>query len=130
MRDDQMMCGVDGDLDIVADDAGAAPARRHRAGIRISQRYLLIRSSEHLLLENLKKLHLLLQLCNLLSQAAHLGLEGFGLFLPISGVELLQIRATLSSICAMRRSILARVKFLSRLLTALNLLPSMRRWLA
>ena len=32
--------------------------------------------------------------------------------------------ATLSSICAMRRSILARVKFLSRLFTALNLLPS------
>jgi hypothetical protein len=33
-------------------------------------------------------------------------------------------RATLSSICAIRRSILARVKFLSRLFTALNLLPS------
>ena len=29
-----------------------------------------------------------------------------------------------SSICAIRRSILARVKFLSRLFTALNLLPS------
>jgi hypothetical protein len=37
----------------------------------------------------------------------------------------LRYRATLSSSCARRRSTLARVKFLSRLLTALNLLPSM-----
>jgi len=35
----------------------------------------------------------------------------------------LRYRATLSSICAKRRSIFARVKFLSRLLTFLNLLP-------
>ena len=31
MRDDQMMLGVDGDLDVVAHDAGAAAAGRHRA---------------------------------------------------------------------------------------------------
>ena len=37
----------------------------------------------------------------------------------------LRYRATLSFICASRRSIFARVKFLSRVLTALNLLPSM-----
>jgi hypothetical protein len=53
MGDDQMMYGVDGDLDIVADDTGASTARRHRAGIGIGQRYLLIRSGEHLHLENL-----------------------------------------------------------------------------
>ena len=35
MRDDQMMCGVDGDLDVIADDTGASTAGRHRAGIRI-----------------------------------------------------------------------------------------------
>src|SRR3981081_3735219 len=37
----------------------------------------------------------------------------------------LRYRATLSSSCARRRSTLARVKFRSRLFTALNLLPSM-----
>jgi hypothetical protein len=31
MRDNQMICGVDGDLNVVADNTGAAPARRHRA---------------------------------------------------------------------------------------------------
>jgi hypothetical protein len=41
------MLGFDSDLDIAANDAGAAAARRHRAGIRISQRYLLVRGSEH-----------------------------------------------------------------------------------
>src|SRR5439155_5529978 len=61
------------------------------AGIRIAQRYLLVRSSEHLRLENLKKLHLLLQLRNLLLQTARLGLERLGRLLPVGGVELLQI---------------------------------------
>jgi hypothetical protein len=40
MRDDQMMLGVDGDLEVVAYDARASAARRHRTGIRIGQRYL------------------------------------------------------------------------------------------
>src|SRR5437763_1951324 len=40
MRDDHMMLGVDGDLEVVAYDARASAARRHRTGIRIGQRYL------------------------------------------------------------------------------------------
>ena len=91
MRDDQMMCGVDGDLDVVADDARAAAAGRHRAGIRIGQRYLLVRCGKHLHLENLEPLHLLLQHRDLLFQAARLGLERLGRLLPVGGVELLQI---------------------------------------
>ncbi len=47
MRDDQMMLGVDGDLDIVAHDTGTSAARCHRAGIRIGQRCLLVRRGEH-----------------------------------------------------------------------------------
>jgi hypothetical protein len=47
MRDDQMMLGVDGDLDVVAYDARASAARRHRTGIRIGQRYLLVRCGDH-----------------------------------------------------------------------------------
>jgi hypothetical protein len=30
VRDDQMMLGIHGYLDVVADDAGAAPTCRHR----------------------------------------------------------------------------------------------------
>ena len=53
-------------------------ARRHRAGIGIRQRYLLVRCGEHFHLENLETLHLLLQLLDLLFQAARLGLERLG----------------------------------------------------
>ena len=91
MRDDQMMCGVDGNLDVVANDTGATAAGRHRAGIRIGQRYLLVRCGEHLHLENLEPLHLLLQHRDLLFQTARPGLERLGWFLPVGGVELLQI---------------------------------------
>jgi hypothetical protein len=35
MCDDQMMFGVDGDLNVIANDAGASTARRHRAGVGI-----------------------------------------------------------------------------------------------
>src|SRR3979409_1151986 len=45
--------------------------------------------------------------------------------LAVGGVELAHVRATLSSICFWRRWILPCVKLLSRLFTALNLLPSM-----
>ena len=37
MRDDQVMFGIDRDLHIVADHAGAAPAGRHRAAVGIGQ---------------------------------------------------------------------------------------------
>ena len=91
MRDNQMICGVDGDLNIVADNTGAAPARRHRAGIGVRQRYLLIRSGEHLHPENLETLHLLLlQLRDLLFQVAR-RFKCLGRLLPVGGVELLQI---------------------------------------
>jgi hypothetical protein len=91
MRDNQMICGVDGDLNVVADNTGAAPARRHRAGIGIRQRYLLIRTGEHLHPQNLETLHLLLQLRDLLFQVARLGFKCLGRLLPVGGVELLQI---------------------------------------
>jgi hypothetical protein len=52
------------------------------------------------------------------------GFECLGRLLPVGGVELLQIARDALLICAMRRSILALVKFLSRLFSALNLPPS------
>jgi hypothetical protein len=41
MCDDQMMLGVDGDLDVVADNTGASAARGHRAGIGIGNRLVI-----------------------------------------------------------------------------------------
>jgi hypothetical protein len=49
----------------------------------------------------------------------------FRWLLTVGRVELDGYRATLSSSCVRRRSTFPRVKFLSRVLTALNLLPSM-----
>jgi len=121
VRDDQMMLGVDGDLRV---DTGASSTRRHRAGIRIGERYLLIWSSQHLRLATFKTVHLPLQIIELLPQTARLGSQRLRWLPSVGGVELLQVCATLSSICTMRRSILARVMFLSRLFTAFNLLPS------
>jgi hypothetical protein len=66
MHDDQMMVGLDGNLDVIADDAGTAAAGGHRAGIGIGQRDLLVRGGEHLHLEKLETPHLLLQRLDLL----------------------------------------------------------------
>jgi hypothetical protein len=54
MRNDQMMVGLDGNLNVVADDAGTAAAGGHRGGIEIGQRYLLVRGGKHLHLETLE----------------------------------------------------------------------------
>ena len=75
MHDDQMMVGLDGNLDVVTDDARTAAAGRHRAGIGIGQRDLLVRGGEHLHLETLEPPHLLLQRLDLLFETARLGLQ-------------------------------------------------------
>src|SRR5262249_17904132 len=109
----------------VADNTGAAPARRHRAGIGIRQRYLLIRSGEHLHPENLEAMHLLLQLRDLLFQVARLGFKCLGRLLPVGGVELLQIaRDTLLNLRHAPVHLGAR-EVLVAIVDALNLLPSM-----
>ena len=91
MRHNQMMFGLGGNLNVVAHHAGAAATCRHRAGIRVRQRDLLIRCGKHVRLESCKPPHLLPQLLDLLFQAARLGLERLGRLLPVGSVELLQI---------------------------------------
>ena len=91
MRDDQMVRRIDGRLHVVADHAGAAPAGRHRAGIRIGEGDLLIGSGEHLLLNSLEALYLFFELGQLLLQPRRPGrklLRGrlTGGCLPIGGV--------------------------------------------
>ena len=91
MDNDQMMVCIDGDLDVVAHDAGASAARRHGAGIGIGQRDLLVRRGQHLRLKRLETPHLLLQLRDLLLQAGRLGRARLRRLLPIGAVHLMQI---------------------------------------
>src|SRR5436305_15307966 len=100
MRDDQMMLGVHGDLDVVAYDARASAARRHRTGIRIGQRYLLVGRGEHLFLDRRKALHLAFKFRELLLEPCRLEREGLGRLVSIGRVELTEIpRNTLFKLC-------------------------------
>ena len=77
---DQMVLGVDGDLHIVADGGGAFAAGRHRTGVGIGQRDLLVGRVLDRLLHHLQGLHLLAQAGNLLLQPDRLGLGDIALF--------------------------------------------------
>jgi hypothetical protein len=86
-----MMLGIDGDLHVVADDAGAAAARCHRTTVGIGQGDLLIGRGKHLLLVDNKLGHLLFQLRQLLGEPRHLRGQCFRRFLPVGRIELAQI---------------------------------------
>ena len=58
MCDDQMVLGIDSDLHVVPDDAGAQAAGRHRAGIGIGQGNLFVGRGLDLLTNLLEGLHL------------------------------------------------------------------------
>src|ERR1043166_2547757 len=64
--DDQMVLSVDGDLHIVADGGSAFAAGRHRSGVGIGQRDLLVGRGVNCLLHHLQGLHLSTQAGNLL----------------------------------------------------------------
>src|SRR3979490_88277 len=86
-----MMLRIHGDLHVVADDARAASARRHRTRIRVGQGNLLIERSEHLLLDRSQALDLARELGKLLLEMPCLGGKCFRGLLQIGGVELAQI---------------------------------------
>ena len=75
--DDEMVLGVDGDLHVVADDAGAAPARGHRTAVGIGERDLLVRRGQHLFLIGFEALHLACELGELLLEMRGLRCERF-----------------------------------------------------
>jgi hypothetical protein len=85
------MLSIDGDLHVVADNAGAAAARGHRAAIGISQGDLLVGRSEHLLLVSGKLAHFLLQLRQFFGKPRHLLGQRLTRFLSIGRVKLAQI---------------------------------------
>src|SRR3977135_3515492 len=120
-----MVLGIDRDLHVVPDDAGTAPTRRHRAGVRIGERDLLVGRGEHLFLDRREALHLAFEFREFFLEPRRLERERLRRLLPIGRVELAEIPRNALFICARRRSPLARVKCRSRLFTALNLLPSM-----
>jgi hypothetical protein len=117
-----MMLG-DGTLHIVTDHPAASATRGHRASIGIRQRDLLVLSLDHLSVQSVQALYLLAQRCNLLVEPGDLGLR-YRFPLAIGAVELREIPRYALVNLRQRRCILAWVKFRSRVLTALNLLPS------
>ena len=70
-----MVLGLNRDLHVIADHAGAAPARRHRASIGIGKRDLLIGALEHPRLDACEASHLVPELRDLLPQPGGLGRE-------------------------------------------------------
>src|SRR5258708_30827729 len=95
-----MVLGVDRDLHVVADNTGTAPARRHRPGIGIGERYLLIGRGPHPRLKHLEALHLFPELGELLLEPRGLRGERLRWRLPVGGVELAQIaRDALLKLC-------------------------------
>src|SRR5690242_3078778 len=86
-----MMLRIHSDLYVIADDARAAPARRHRTRIRVGQGNLPIGRGQHLPVDRFQTLHLGRQLGELLLEVRRLRSEGFRWFLQVGGVELAQI---------------------------------------
>ena len=90
VRDDQMVLGVDGDLHVVADDARALAAGRHRPGVGVGQGDLLVGRCLDLLFHLLEGLHLPPQAFDLLLEAGCLGL-GHVVVLPVGAVQRRQV---------------------------------------
>lgn len=76
---DQVMLGIDGGLDVVADRAAPTPARRHRARVQVGQRDLLAWRGVHDRFKGFERRHLLAKRGDLLPQADRLGLRQFAL---------------------------------------------------
>ncbi len=83
--------GVNGCLHVVADDAGAAPTGRHRAGIGIRERDLLIGHGEALLVDGLQALHLFGKRRDFFIEAVDPHRAGLGVLLAIGALKLMHI---------------------------------------
>ncbi|SKY84766.1 Uncharacterised protein [Mycobacteroides abscessus subsp. massiliense] len=86
MGDDQVVPGIDRSLHVVADDAGALAAGRHRPRIRVGQRNLRLGGGLNHCLHRLELLHLRPQRRNLLPQPRRLRLRHLAL-LPVGGIH-------------------------------------------
>ena len=86
-----MVLSIDRDLHVVPDDAGTAPARRHRAGVRIGERDLLVGRGEHLFFDRREAPHLTFEFREFLLETRRLERERLRRLLPIGRVELAEI---------------------------------------
>src|ERR1700687_3828843 len=123
MSNNEMMLGVDGTLNIVPHYPAASATCGHRASIGIGQRYLLVLGLHHLSVQTVQALYLLTQRRNLLVEPDDLGLR-YHFSLAIGAVELREIAGDALVNLRQPPLHLGWVKFRSRVLTALNLLPS------
>src|SRR4029077_17231085 len=87
MGNNEMMLGVDGTLNIVADHPATSATCGHRASIGVSQRYLLVLSLHHQSVQTVQTLNLLAQRRNLLVEPGDFGLR-YRFSLTIGTVEL------------------------------------------
>src|SRR3546814_15382482 len=101
-----MMLGVDSDLNIVADDAGALTTGRHRPGVGIGQGNLLVGRDFHLPSHVLERLHLPAPACDLLLEAGCPCL-GHTAVLPVAAVPFGPARTS----SVLGKSVSVRVKF-------------------
>src|SRR5471030_2757588 len=123
MGNNEMVLGVDGTLNIVPDHSAASATGGHRTSIGIGQRYLLVLGLHHLAVQTVQALNLVAQRRNLLVEPGDLGFR-YRFPLTIGAVELREITGNALVNLRQTACILAWVKFRSRVLTDLNLLPS------
>jgi hypothetical protein len=84
----QVVLGINGDLNVVTDDAGTAATGCHRAAVGISQGDLLVGRSKHLPLIDRKLAHGLLHLRQLLLEPRHLRSQRLRRLLSVGHVKL------------------------------------------
>jgi len=80
VRDNEVVLGIDGRLEIVADDACAAARARHGARVRIGQRHLLVRCIPDFVFTRCQVPHLCTQPSDLLRQSLRLRLGNVAFF--------------------------------------------------
>src|SRR4029078_1687387 len=90
MGNNEMMLGVDGTLNIVADHPATSATCGHRASIGVSQRYLLVLGLHHQGVQTVEALNLLAQRRNLLVEPGDFG-PLYRFSLTIGTVELREI---------------------------------------
>jgi len=125
VRHDEMGLGINGALDIVSDDSAVPRAGGHDTGIRAGQGNLAGGRLGQGLVLRLQPFDLLPDASIAPGEARHLLGPRLTFLLPVDANILQMQRSTSAPRWARWLEILPMVKFLSRLFTALNFLPSM-----
>src|SRR5262249_56590301 len=90
MSNDEMMLRINCNLHVVANDAGVLATGRHRACVRIGERYLLVLALYHLRVDRVESDNLLLEPLDLALQPLNLRLR-HRIAMPIGGFKLREV---------------------------------------